>query len=641
LNQTKDEKIDFNKIKDRFYSKTYQKSIFWFFRDIILILILAIPGYFLNSSFWENNWALIYLILMNRVGRLYFGPKMFSLFSRLLPLTDKDKMKEHEAHAIKILKFIFPSLNPMINKNGFKNMTPKDRLNKILTFFTPIIFFIILVIFGLALYINSEPWIFTSILLMSFLLRIINLFLLIRLLFGNMEILHHITIWTYTSKENTKLTANFLIMENLFLSILIPGLSLDMAPFMLCFVIYAYSSTYPENYYQYLSRAEKNWNRLNTIICIAPYSILLIIKTWYSNLFDSVMKLISFSGHSSRFEFEFLHLIMGLILILLVLISWNRFIRGQFRCSEKFDSQPLLLRRIFGKNVEKGENDKFEENSENWIKTNFGIKMVLYSLLTLSFILSLIDFTQLFYNREQFEFYSQILPAIITSGSLFLFTSLLFRGFFLNLRKVANTSQELTNVMLPYVWKHKLKEIRIHFWGAWHAPMVILFGIGAGIYTCTMFPSPRTLETSIMGVLYNDSLYLTFIWFTIIRFVLGYVIGTVLYIGFFLPHYIWHILALTTIPKDQIAHIKSSPFIKKLKLETRALYAIGFVFLTFMVAFLIITAIMFFSMIIFVGFIYFLNRVISNSYFHRFMAPLEQRTEEEIEIEFLLYPKNK
>ena len=614
---------EFEELREKYHKNTNPKSVWWLFRDLLLIIILSIPGYLSNSSNWYDNWAHIFIIVINRSGRLFFGPKIFDLFSKLLPLTKEDHREEHEIHTVKMLKYMFPSLVSTKIQKDSKNQNAMNHLKEFLSVFTPILFTLFIIIFGFAFLLASEPWILASTLIITFLLRIHNLFMLIRLIFGNMEILHHITIWEFTSDENKKLTAQFLIRENLFLIILIPGLSLDLAPFLLCIVIYSYSSTYPENYYQLLSKVEKIWNRLIAILSLAPYTILLILKFLWANSFDSAISLLYPSGRSTRFGFEYFHLILGLVLIVLTIVSWNRFIRGHFKCSDDFDSQPLLLQQNLGKN-------------ENW-----GLEKALRYLLAGCFLLSLIDFGHLLTAGAEGILHPSVYEAMITSGLLFLFTYFLFRGFFIYLNKIATTSKELTHIMLPYIWKHKIKEIKLHFWEAWHAPMVLLFGIGSGIYTCTMFPSPDVLRFSIMGILYQDSLYLTFFWFTLVRFALGFVIGSVLFISFFVPHYIWHILALTTIPKEKIAPLQSLPMLHQFKLDLQSLYAIGFVFLTFMVAFLILSDIMAVFMSIYVGFNFVLNIILSDRYFHRFMAPLEKRTEEEIEIDFLLYPKKK
>jgi hypothetical protein len=634
--------------------RTYKNSGYNLFRNNIIRNILIwcffiLPIgiiFFANGTVRLVFWESIFTQIIYWVAQYYFAPRLHDLHAKLLPWTKSEYAEGYYRDTNRMLRAVYKEksvlvyiLNWMLNRKERPSET-NDNLKKLerIEYLSSPRFFILIGLFYLgflgAIFIftgnsveelpvpNIYANFFQSIMIWGgIFIILVNLIPITLLLFANMKVLHHVSFWEYDSGNEEDLKplkyrfiGDLLIENNFFCSVIVFSTGFLLAPIALCFGVLLYSSTYPRNYYQYASRKGKRINIFNIILNIG-----FMMSLWGFFIIspDSAQNFIQNWLHNSFYLPVYLP--AGFIVIIGVLLVFQTFIMGYFQLPKDFRESPVFFRPLGSPNSR--------------ITLNRIIFYGLFLFYSIALILGVIV-----NGFREFSWDSAIFRIILYAVICFL----VVRAVITSMRLVWQSCEQIGTLMLKYTWKHKQEELLVHYWEFINSPTGLVF---PGVLTMPMYIFLDKIFTARTFFLTYPSWLqsMALIWFVLCISILGYLVGVVVFWTILAPHFVWHSLALTTIPKNEIPIVQNLPIFAEFRQRLQSLYEWGFIGLTglFLIFIPTVTGIfnplVIFSMImLFLAMLighwaiaYFLPRFLSN-----ILHPIEQRTEETIESDY-------
>lgn len=585
--------LEFHQIY-RTYQETgyhsFQKTIF---RNILLWCFFILPAglyFFENGGIRLITWLSIIALIIYGSAERHFAPRLYQLHEKILPHTKNEYAEGYYRDSIRILRAVYKeksvlqyivnwlkmriylklSEDPAVSdeKNPIKASKRSERLD-LLT--KPSFFFgigiIYLVCIGSIIAISGTEWgitetwdpffnfIQTIVLIAGISLFLLTLIPIIALLFANMKVLHHISFWEYAAEHDAEIKpiryqiiGELLIANNLFCSLIVLLTGFLLSPIPLCFSVLLYSSTYPDDYYQYVKSKHRWANRGNLILTVGFFFVLLIAFFIQPK---ETQDFIQFWLHSTSSLPIFL--ITGLVVVIGVGIVFNAFLHGTFSLPKDFQEFPIFFRPLG------------TTNSQITLSRIifFGI-FFLYSFI-LAIGISINGIIEVSFDSAPFR--------IVGFAVICFFV---VRQVITVMYRVWALCQNVGDLMITYTWKHKQEELKVHYWEFVNSPTGLVF---PGVLTLPMLihwekiATARTFFLNYPGWLQSMAL----VWFVLTICILGYLVGVVVFWTILAPHFVWHALALTTIPREEIPSIQQLPIFSAFRKNLQQLYEWGFI----------------------------------------------------------------
>ena len=226
---------------------------------------------------------------------------------------------------------------------------------------------------------------------------------------------------------------------------------------------------------------------------------------------------------------------------------------------------------------------------------------------------------------------------------------IIIRGVLHAIDIISKTAGKIGELMDKYTWVHKKEEQRVHYWEFINSPTGILF---PGV---VLFPILFIIEKVYEAPTFFRNYPVAFKYFTMTWIFLGigciiYLLGVIIYYAILCPHFIWHVVALTTIPKAEIDIVKHNELFTAFRNQFLSLAKWGFLGIPFLllIYFPMVTGLYpsivleeMFVWIIMLGIIYILIQIIVPRFLNCVMVPIEWRESEQMPTDYLQYPKDR